>query len=294
MAKVSSDDQLREMARNRGLKLIKSRKRKPGIGDYGKYGLADAAGNALFGGDQHGLTASAAEIEAYLRTDALGTWKKSTKIAGPLPTKKTRKTTPDSDDVAGRSDRKRPAEKLGKLSAKKGGEETGLRHALKVAADPDTELEPNPVLRIREARGADAEAVAALLNQLGGVSIDPKGVSDNLTKMRGTRCGFLVADQGGIIGCCGWTAVPTIHRGLIGRLSLLVVEKGHRRRGVGRAMLNSIEGAMQKTGCRQLETISDISIVNSHNFFRSLGFEQTSYRFVREISERGDVTCPGD
>lgn len=181
-----------------------------------------------------------------------------------------------------------PLKNWGNYRRKRGGE-TGLRHALEVAPDPDTELEANPVLRIREARGADAEAVAALLNQLGGISIDPKGVSDNLTKMRGTRCG----DQGGIIGCCGWTAVPTIHRGLIGRLSLLVVEKGHRRRGVGRAMLNSIEGAMQKTGCRQLETISDISIVNSHNFFRSLGFEQTSYRFVREISERGDVMRPG-
>jgi hypothetical protein len=29
--------------------------------------------------------------------------------------------------------------------------------------------------------------------------------------------------------------------------------------------------------------MSDITVNNSHNFFRSLDFEQTSYRFVRAI-----------
>ena len=33
-------DTLREMAANRGLKLVSSRRRKPG-GDFGKYGLKD-------------------------------------------------------------------------------------------------------------------------------------------------------------------------------------------------------------------------------------------------------------
>ena len=35
------DDALREMAANRGCKLVKSRRRKPG-GDFGRYGLKDA------------------------------------------------------------------------------------------------------------------------------------------------------------------------------------------------------------------------------------------------------------
>jgi hypothetical protein len=35
----------------------------------------------------------------------------------------------------------------------------------------------------------------------------------------------------------------------------------------------------------QVEALSDISINNSHNFFRSLGFEQTSYRFIRDVGE---------
>ena len=29
--------------------------------------------------------------------------------------------------------------------------------------------------------------------------------------------------------------------------------------------------------------MSDIMVANAHNFFRSLGFEQKSYRFVRKL-----------
>ena len=43
------DDALREMAANRGCKLVKSRRRKPG-GDFGRYGLKDAkSGNEVLG-----------------------------------------------------------------------------------------------------------------------------------------------------------------------------------------------------------------------------------------------------
>jgi hypothetical protein len=60
------DEALRESARHRGLKLVKSRRRKAG-GDFGKYGLTDAAGQQLFGFGEDGLTASAEDIAAYLR-----------------------------------------------------------------------------------------------------------------------------------------------------------------------------------------------------------------------------------
>lgn len=70
------DDQLREMAAHRGLRLVKSRRRKPG-GDCGRYGLKDAKGEPVFGIGADGLTASAAEIEAHLRGATRATWGKS-------------------------------------------------------------------------------------------------------------------------------------------------------------------------------------------------------------------------
>jgi mannose-6-phosphate isomerase-like protein (cupin superfamily) len=63
---MPTTEELRASARNRGLKLVKSRRRKAG-GDFGKYGLSDAKGKELFGFGKTGLTASAEEIEAYLR-----------------------------------------------------------------------------------------------------------------------------------------------------------------------------------------------------------------------------------
>lgn len=69
-------DKLREMAAHRGFKLVSSRRRKPG-GDFGKYGLNDAKGAAVLGIGDAGLTASAEEIEDYLRGATSNAWSKS-------------------------------------------------------------------------------------------------------------------------------------------------------------------------------------------------------------------------
>jgi ribosomal protein S18 acetylase RimI-like enzyme len=73
-----SDDDLRELAGNRGCKLVRSRIRTPGRGDYGRFGLKDAkTGGEVFGFGGKGLTASAEEIEGFLRGNAAATWKSS-------------------------------------------------------------------------------------------------------------------------------------------------------------------------------------------------------------------------
>ncbi|MBC9034873.1 cupin domain-containing protein [Sphingomonas sp. JC676] len=64
------------MAAHRGLKLVKSRRRKPG-GDFGRFGLKDAKGEAVFGFDKDRLVATATEIEDHLRGDTRETWGKS-------------------------------------------------------------------------------------------------------------------------------------------------------------------------------------------------------------------------
>ena len=77
-------EQLREMATHRGLKLVTSRRRKPG-GDFGKYGLNDAQGEPVFGMGVDGLTADAEAIEAYLRGATSNAWSKSAGSAKPRP-----------------------------------------------------------------------------------------------------------------------------------------------------------------------------------------------------------------
>ena len=61
-------DRLADMARNRGLKLLRSRVRTPGKPGFGCYGLADASGDPIYGvRGKRALRASAKEIEEFLR-----------------------------------------------------------------------------------------------------------------------------------------------------------------------------------------------------------------------------------
>jgi hypothetical protein len=74
----AADDALRDMAQNRGCKLVASRVRTPGKGDYGRYGLRDAnTGKDVFGFGKRGVTGTPEEIERFLRGDATATWKAS-------------------------------------------------------------------------------------------------------------------------------------------------------------------------------------------------------------------------
>ncbi len=287
MAEEITDDQLREMAQHRGLKLIKSKKRKPGVGDYGKYGLTDAAGKALLGVGDDGLTANAADIQAYLRTSALGTWKQSAETTPDRPKspKKPRSPAPDTDDAPVR--RRSRSAPVGRKPVREVQQKPALRLVPKAepAPEPEPQPAPEPVLRVRTATAHDAAALARLLNQLSGVFLDRAEVVDNLARVSKAKGGMVVAELDDIIGCCGWAVVPTVHRGPVGRLTVLVVDAGHRRSGVATTMLAAAEAALAKAGCRQVEVMSDIAINNSHNFFRSLKFEQASYRFARPIGE---------
>jgi len=123
LASGGRDSALRELAANRGLKLVRSRRRTPGKGDYGRYGLTDAAGAKLIGFGRSGLTATAAEIEAYLHEGSAAGWKTSLRAAG------------------------------GKAPA---------RSKKRNAPDPEPEPEPKP-LAVRAARPADAAAIAKLV-----------------------------------------------------------------------------------------------------------------------------------
>src|SRR5690348_210421 len=104
MAEDDRDKMLRDMAENRGCKLVKSRRRKPGTGDYGHYGLKDAkTGQEVFGFGDAGLTATAEEIEAWLRGGAISEWKRSLKsaAAAAAPAARARpepKPSPANDD----------------------------------------------------------------------------------------------------------------------------------------------------------------------------------------------------
>jgi mannose-6-phosphate isomerase-like protein (cupin superfamily) len=104
-------EQLREMAMHRGLRLVSSRRRKPG-GDFGKYGLRAPGGDPVFGMEGKTLTASAEELEAYLRDATRATWSKS---AGSVKARPKAKSKPEPEPAPKPKPKPRPKLKVANL-----------------------------------------------------------------------------------------------------------------------------------------------------------------------------------
>ncbi|WP_232494607.1 GNAT family N-acetyltransferase [Novosphingobium kaempferiae] len=301
------DFSLREMAQHRGFKLLKSRRRKPGAGDFGRFGLSDAAGKPVMGVGPGGLTALPDEIEAFLRAGALDSWKASAKAAPDAP--RSPKAVRDHDDTekeglnrrsgahAERSE-DRPARRIWNTKQPdlprsprptkarlekhaRGGAQKGS------AQSRGSELAPPTALTIRKPRKEDVAAIAALLGELPGVDRTAQDVSEGMATARKAGGGVLLADQNGTIGCIAWVLLPTIHRGTIGRITALVVTSKKRRKGIGRKLVDGALEALAHAGCDEVEAMSDIDLRNAHGFFRSLDFVQASYRFTRSPRPKG-------
>jgi ribosomal protein S18 acetylase RimI-like enzyme len=251
MGEKGRDERLREAAANRGLKLVKSRLRTPGKGDYGRYGLTDAGGSRLLGFGKAGLTATAEEIEEYLHKGALTDWKTSLRAAGARPPPRSKK---------------------------------------RAAADPEPraapapEPEPDPPPRsVRPARPADSEAIAALVSSL-AFEASPDDIADRLATLKRGRETPLVAEEGEVIGVLAWHVTPVLHRPRpVGRITMMVVADGERRRGVGKALVEAACEEMRSRGCGLIEVTSNVDLSGAHGFYRRLGFERTSYRFAKEL-----------
>ena len=282
MAGPDQDARLRESAQHRGYRLLKSRKRKPGVGDYGRYGLADAQGKPLFGVGKDGLTATPDEIATFLRKNEIASWK-SSEARTQANSRPRAKREPDieAEPVLPRARPRRRA-----APAVRGRH----RDSVEVAAPPPAPPPPSPPIRpapklaIRPARSGDADAIAALLvaePQL--AAIDGAAVAVYLAALKKAKGGVLVADRGGVIGCVAWSVAPMLDQAAIGRIGLVLVAERDRREGIGRLLMDAAMAAIADADCAAVELFSDIRIRNANGFFRALGFEQASYRFAKSL-----------
>ena len=257
------DERLREAAANRGLKLVKSRLRTPGKGDYGRYGLTDAGGARLLGFGKSGLTATAEEIEDYLHKGALSDWKTSLRAAGAKPSPRSKKSRSD------------PEPRAAPARATEPGPEP----------EPEPEPEPPPPLTVRSAVPSDSAAVAALVASL-GFEAAPADIAPRLAALKKARECPLIAEQGEVIGVLAWHVTPVLHRPKpVGRITMMIVADGERRRGVGRALVEAACGQMRSRGCGLIEVTSNVDLSGAHGFYRKLGFERTSYRFAKDLAD---------
>jgi GNAT superfamily N-acetyltransferase len=140
-------------------------------------------------------------------------------------------------------------------------------------------------LRIRPMKRPDAATVAVLSAQLGYPS-SAQVVADRLARLEGQALqAMFVAESTSI---AGWMHVIGVRRldseGCAEVLSL-VVDEQHRRRGVGRALIDSAEAWARTVGFKRLRLRSGHHRVDAHAFYAALGFDVTrpGHTFQRSL-----------
>jgi GNAT superfamily N-acetyltransferase len=255
-------DALAETARNRGLKLVRSRVRTPGKWGFGKAGLTDRSGKAVFGMDAKGPTAKPEEVEHYLRNLGARDWGASLDVAAPQ--------------------RKRTGKKIGSRRQPANDVASASRAPPKPARPP----KPKPPAKpgIRDARPADAKGLVELITFLGH-DIDEKSVAKNLAQLKKSGEVPLVAvlDKR-LVGLCGINKRIAVHRPApLGRISVLVVAQDAQGQGLGRMLVEAAEAWFRKQGCQLAEVTSNDRRGEAHAFYRHLGYERTSIRFAKTL-----------
>lgn len=238
-------DRLAEMARNRGLKLLRSRVRTEGRPGFGCYGLADAKGRAVFGGGKRPLRGSAKEVEEFLRGAEIGDWKHSLRAVGGIPKKKATAPPPP----------KPPAPKP-----------------------------PRP-LAIRPATKADTQHLATLFALLDHrIEASQLAINLQLMKKGGDQL-IVAARGKDIIAACGVQATVHPHRDTpVGRITILVVTETERGTGLGRALVAEAERLLAARGCKLVEVTSNDRLTPAHRFYEHLGYARTSLRFAKSLA----------
>ena len=138
-------------------------------------------------------------------------------------------------------------------------------------------------IEIREARGTDGEAIAALISDLGHI-MTADGVRQRINSNLTGGPQLVATDEGRVIGLCGLHIMTVIHRPKpVGRITILEVATEHRGQGVGRALVAEAERRLREAGCCMIELTSNERLVDAHRFYDKIGYERTSKRFAKQL-----------
>jgi GNAT superfamily N-acetyltransferase len=138
---------------------------------------------------------------------------------------------------------------------------------------------------IREARPADAPAAVVLLGELGYPSSE-EGFGARFARYSEIDGTHLIAaeERGEVIGLAAMQVMPLVHRDLpVARITIMVVRSDRRGAGVGRRLEEELEAIARREGCGRIDLTSRHRRKEAHAFYRALGFEETSRRFVKDL-----------
>ncbi len=141
-------------------------------------------------------------------------------------------------------------------------------------------------ISIRPATHADAKALCTLLVELGyPVSKDQMERSLSTIDLAGNDPVFVATHNGAIVGLVAvhiarWLQLDKP----IARITALVVQSGHQRRGIGRRLIERALNHAREAGCGSVELTTAADRDGAHSFYKDIDFEETSIRFKRALT----------
>jgi len=140
-------------------------------------------------------------------------------------------------------------------------------------------------LAIRDARAEDGEALAGLLGQL-GYPATADAVSIRIDRLAASGDDRLVVAEadGEVVGLAALhVSLAVEYDEPVAKLSAIVVDERHRRRGVGEALVAAMEAEARARGCCVIFLTTAERRADAHAFYERIGFEHTGRRFAKQL-----------
>lgn len=141
---------------------------------------------------------------------------------------------------------------------------------------------------IRHARMSDADAIARLVTELGYRTAADQmqaRLQSILSKPEYSTLVALVSER--VAGFIGTMVRPSYEAdGLYGQIMTLVVSRDHRRRGVGRMLVHTIESMLLRRGVSVLVVNTANHRADAHAFYEHQGFSFTGRRYRKLLGVR--------
>src|ERR1041384_3150938 len=144
---------------------------------------------------------------------------------------------------------------------------------------------------VRAARLSDAEGIVHLTAQL-GYEVDASAVPDRLSRILAQPDHrFVVAERDGcLVGWLHASVWDLVETGAFVVIGGLVVDRSHRREGIGRALLAHAEEWAVEQGCSIVRLWSSMARTEAHRFYEHLGYTniKSQYSFVKSVDRNGE------
>ena len=151
-------------------------------------------------------------------------------------------------------------------------------------------------MRIRQAAIEDSAVIAQLMTQLMEVSgyqdqqVFSEQIEDRLRKVADDDAYqvLLAEDEGKVVGLLSLSFRHTLfHSAPTALIDELVVERGHRRRGIGQQLMAEAIERCRAAGCCEIEVSTERSNEAAQEFYRQHGFSHEAVLFELEFEEDG-------